>query len=136
MLVKMSLRRKIFYLSVLILILSIVVGSGIYVHHIGHIRSQFWRGQMKDFVREIKPGMTNVEVMAIIDKKPWRNKIGFIGKENEIRVVTPLELNLGRNWVVYLYFSNGRIARIHIGEFTNPPAKPIDAPNDINFVSP
>jgi len=90
---------------------------------------------MKYFVQEIKQGMTDVEVMAIIDKKTWRNKAEVVKHENEIRVTTPLELNLGRNWVVFLYFSNGLISRIHIGEFTNTEVKPIDAPNDINFFS-
>ncbi len=94
---------------------------------------------MKDFVQEIKPDMTYTEVVDIINKKPWRNETIFnaeiIKHENEIRITTPLEFNTGRNWVVFLYFINGRIARIHIGEFTNPKYKPIDAPNDINFIN-
>ena len=136
----MSSRRKILYFSVPILILIMVVVSAIYIRHIRQIQNQFWRDQMKEFIREIKPGMTDVEVMAIIDKKPWRNRAifnnaEFVKYENVIRVTTPVEF-LGRNWVVILYFNDGKIARTHIGEFTNTKEKPDDAPNDINFVSP
>jgi hypothetical protein len=131
-------KRKIICFLVLPPIIAIVIGLGIYFRHIENIQHQFWRDQMREFVREIKSGMTYTDVVAIIDKKPWQNRTlsaEVYKNENVIRVVTPLELNLGRNWVVILSFSNGKIARIHTGEFTNTKDKPVDAPNDIIFKS-
>ncbi len=109
----------------------------IIVHEVGPIifnkpgQREFWHAKVNSLFNEIKPGMTREKVTEIIDTQSWPEEMIY-ADESVIRLRTPFEW-LAKNWIVYLFFYEGRLSCARVRDESSYKYKLPDAPNDIIY---
>ncbi len=127
-------------LIILLAILSFVAFNYVF-HKVGTAitnkpgQREFWHAKVNSLFNEIKPGMTREKVTEIIKAQSWPKEMIY-ADESEIRLRTPFEW-LAKNWIVYLEFSEDKLAGARVREESTPAYKHklSDAPNDIVYKS-